>query len=495
MAIRKATQFPGAMPEEIAFARRHAVVRRASLRPNGALFVAVVISLLLFLPPVLVGWRVSAIGGYSGFALAVAAGGVVSVLVTLLAARAWLLFSSGDRLFADATLTGWVRRGRAERQIAIARETFDDPDVAVIPLHVDRLIRVAGSVEARDARTHRHSGRVALHAAGAGKRLELNPAELKRLKAAAKLHDVGALRAPVLLEPTTEERLALALASADLVEFTGDRQLIAALRHQHENFDGSGLPDGLSGDAIPLTARIIAVADAYDTVARERGQIQAIAELNVGAGSKFDPDVVEAFVADAYASPVSALRGALAGMLPRASQGAAELLRGSASIAAAASIATTAVVATGVGAPPPTRDTESAASTNAAAASPLSSTTTSSNSTVSDKARRRAGNKRSDSNSDVAEGKKDAAVENQNGQPGSSDVRAQTGGDDASALGQKNSPSANAPVQQLTENVGQTIDNTTGAVDQSVTDTVDQTTQQVGGTVDQVVGGLTGQKK
>jgi hypothetical protein len=505
MATRRATQFPGAMPEEIAFARRHAAVRRASLRPNGAFFVAVMISLLLFVPPVLVGWRVGEIGGISGFALAIAAGGVISVLVTLLAARAWLLLSPSDRLFADATMTGWVRRGRAERKMAIARETFDDPNVASIPLHVDRLIGFAGAVEARDARTHRHSNRVALHAANTGKHLGLNAEELTRLKAAAKLHDVGALRVSASAEPSADEGLALALAGAELVEFTGDRRLVAALKHRHEHFDGSGLPDGLSGDAIPLTARIIAVADAYDTVARERGQTQAIADLNAGAGSRFDPDVVEAFVADAQASPVSAVRGAFVGMIPRASQGAAELIRGTAGVAAAATIATTAVVATGVGAPPPQRDTESAASakTAAAVATTTAGNSTSINSDVSDKVRHRAGNKDGDPRSGTTENtNKDGKVKANDGGSGSSGSNEQSSKSDApsssSGSGQKDPPAASGPVQDLTDTVDQTVQNTTDTVDQvvtDVTDTVDQTTKTVGGTVNGVVGGLTGSKK
>jgi hypothetical protein len=503
MAIRRArkelsTAFPGAMPEEIAFARRHAVVRRASLRLDGAFFVAAVISLLLFVPPVLVGWRVGERGGGSGFAMAIVAGGVISVLVTLLAARAWLIFSPGDRLFADATLTGWIRRARARRQIAIAREIFDDPYVAAIPLHVDRLTGFASSIEARNARTHRHSGRVAIQAVAIGKRLGLNSEELTRLKAAAKLHDVGALRARVWLEPTDEERLAVALAGAELVGFTGDRRLIAALRHQHENFDGSGSPDGLSGDAIPLTARIIAVADAYDTVAREHGQTQAIAGLNEGAGSKFDPDVVEALIASTLASPASALRGAVAGVIPRASQGALELLRGSASIAAAATIATTAVVASGVGTSPPARDTQSAASTGTVAAVAASTLATdTADSTGPGKAHKGSGlendttkSPRSDSEST------DGTVKAHDGQ-GAPAGKAEESSH-AESPAEKKSPSATAPVEQLTDTVGETVGGTTQTLDNvvtDVTDTVDQTTQQVTGTVDNVVGGLTGPKK
>jgi hypothetical protein len=490
------------MPEEIAFARRRTGARRASLRLDGRFFLAALISLLLFVPPVLVGWKVGSGGGITGFAMAIVAGGIVSVLVTLLAARVYMRVTPGDRLFADATLTGWVRRGRAERQVAVAQEIFDDPNVASIPLHVDRLINVAGSIEARDARTHRHSGRVALHAVGAGKHLGLNAEELARLKAAAKLHDVGALRKPIWAEPTDEEALAVALASADLVEFTGDRRLISALRHQHEHFDGSGLPDGLAGDAIPLTARVIAVADAYDTVTRERGQAAAMAELNAGAGSKFDPDVVEAFAADAQASPLSALRGAVAGVIPRAEQGVVEILRGSASVAAAASIATTAVVATGVGVAPPVRDHDSASPAGAATAAVVTRAPgTSSDSKSSEKVRHRSGVKRkSDAKEKVESKSENGTVKAKGTNPGGTSggneqsSKSDSGSSNSSANPTK-SPSATQPVEDVVTGVGQTVDNTVDTVDQVVTDVVDtvnQTTQNVGGTVDGVVGGLTG---
>jgi hypothetical protein len=492
------------MPEEIAFARRQSVVRRASLRPDAALGGAVVISLLLFVPPVLVGWKVGGIGGLSGFALAVAAGGVVSVLITLLVARAWLRVSSGDRMFADATLTGWIRRGRAERQLAVARESFEDPNVASIPLHVDRLVGYAKAVEARDARTHRHSSRVALRAASIGNHLGLTADELTRLKAAARLHDVGALREPAWAEPTDEERLALALAGAELVGFTGDRRLVAALKHQNENFDGSGLPDGLSGDAIPLMSRIIAVANAYDMVAREQGQAAALAQLNTDAGSKFDPKVVEAFAADSQASPMSALRGAAAGMLPRASQGAIDVLRGAASVAAAATVATTAVVASGVGiAPSPAHNNSVAANKKPSAA--VAGTATTANrapsTPSSKKVRRRSasdGRAKADATRPGGARAGNPTPAPHDSQPGSS----QGGGEPkvGDKLPAVKTPSLNdvpAAAPDATGNLGGTINDTTDTTEQAVggvLDTVDQTSKQVTGTVDNVVGGLTGTK-
>ena len=73
-------------------------------------------------------------------------------------------------------------------------------------------------------------------------------------------------------------------------------------RSHHESFDGSGYPDGLTGEAIPLAARILAVADSYDAMVSRRpyrparGHAAAVAEIRAGAGGRFDPVVVEAFL-------------------------------------------------------------------------------------------------------------------------------------------------------------------------------------------------------
>jgi hypothetical protein len=485
MAIRRAIQFPGAMPEEIAFARQRRTVRRASLRVDGTFALALAISFVLILAPALIGWSVGRIGGVTGMAMAVLAGSVVSVLLTFLAARAYVRFSKSDRLFPDATISGWLRRARAERSIAQARELFSDPNVAPIELHVEKLIKMAKALEARDARTHKHSNRVALHAVAAGEELGLSKNELIRLRATAKLHALG----------------------PDLIEFTGDREMISALRHQEEHFDGSGGPDGLRGERIPLMSRIIAVANEYDSVARAQNQAAGFAALQDGEGTRFDPIVVEAFVAAAQASPATALRGAFVGAFPRAAQGAADLLRGSAGVVAAASIATTAVVAGGgIAAPPHKHHSHHAGTVQAATVTGLFSGNSSGGSgSHSSTGHNRAVAHVKGTVPDTARG---GSKDSSNPQSHNGTTDASKGGDATSAspsadnptssekAAEKQSPSS-TPVQDIADDVGQTVDNTTqtvgGVVDNvtgTVNDTVDNTTKTVGG----VVGGLTGNK-
>jgi hypothetical protein len=466
------------MPEEIAFARQRQQTRRNSFRADGSFAFALAISGVLLLVPALVGWNVGKIGGAAGLALAVLAGATISVLLTFTAARAWLRFSKSDRIFPDATLTGWIRRARAERSVAHARELFSDPSVAPIELHVEKLIALANSMEARDARTHRHSRRVALNAVAAGEELGLSETELTRLRAAAMLHDLG----------------------PDLIEFTGDREMISALRHQEEHFDGSGEPDRLRGERIPLMSRIIAVANEYDLVAREQNQAAAFAALAAGEGSRFDPIVVEALIAAAQASPATALRGAFVGAFPRAAQGAADLLRGSAGVVAAASIATTAVVAgTAASTPPQKHSSQSAGQTSAAAASAgavAGSQTSTGKKQASGQGRDSAPTSEHGTAKNTTE--KHSSTPTTGGTKGadaapSSSTETKSGGGESTPQ-KKSTPT---PVQDLTQGVDDTVDNTTqtvGGVVDDVTKTVDDTVNNTTGTVNGVVGGLTGKK-
>lgn len=485
------------MPEEIAFARRRPARRYHLPRVDGAFAAALLISFLLVVPPVLLGWSLARGDDYIGIVLAVLAGGVASMIVTFLAARAWLRFSPSDRLFADATITGWLRTYRAERQVARAREIFDDPNIAPIELHVDRLVTIAHSLEARDARTHRHSIRVAMRAAATAKELGLDADEIARVRAAAKLHDIGALNVPNWVGATNQERAEVARAGASLLGFTGDRELVSAIRHQHELYDGTGTPDGLKGAAIPLTARIIAVADAYDLAAAERGQRSALAELREGAGSRFDPDVVDALAADAMSNPTAALRGAVSGAFPRAAQGAADLVRGTASVAAAASIATTAVVAGGAGVQPAKHDGRAdVQAATVASAAPVALRSGAGGSSGSGGSRKH----------DTSKAKSDAPGADRQ-EPGSNPAAGDapgsghlggSGGDDGSGGGSTHAdkPAAD-PVKDLTDNVSDTVDSTTQTVDdtvQGVVDTVDDTVKNTTDTVNGVVGGLTGNK-
>ena len=167
---------------------------------------------------------------------------------------------------------------------------------------------LARAVDARDAYTGSHSQRVAELAARMARRLELPDEEVELTRLAASLHDLGKLAIPeeILRKPgplTEPERMVLERhpqIGFRMLESLGVDPVAEWVLHHHERWDGSGYPDGLPGERIPLGARIIFVADAYDAMTSERVYRrrvlpeQAVAELQRCAGTQFDPEIVDA---------------------------------------------------------------------------------------------------------------------------------------------------------------------------------------------------------
>ena len=167
---------------------------------------------------------------------------------------------------------------------------------------------LARAVDARDVYTGSHSQRVADLAARTARRLGLPDEDIELTRLAASLHDLGKLAIPeeILRKPgplTEPERMVLERhpqIGFRMLESLGVDPVADWVLHHHERWDGSGYPDGLPGDQIPLGARIIFVADAYDAMTSERvyrrrvAPEHAIAELERCAGSQFDPEIVAA---------------------------------------------------------------------------------------------------------------------------------------------------------------------------------------------------------
>jgi putative nucleotidyltransferase with HDIG domain len=171
---------------------------------------------------------------------------------------------------------------------------------------------LAIAVDAKDQVTHGHIRRVQRHTIALARALGMtDPIELKALEAASLLHDVGKLAVPdyVLNKPgalsrSEFERIKLhAVKGAEIlaaVEFP--YPVVPTVRHHHEQWNGKGYPDGLSGDAIPLGARILTVVDCFDAVTSDRPyrrkltDDEAIEILETRRGTMYDPRVVDAFI-------------------------------------------------------------------------------------------------------------------------------------------------------------------------------------------------------
>jgi diguanylate cyclase (GGDEF)-like protein len=171
---------------------------------------------------------------------------------------------------------------------------------------------LAKAVDARDVYAGSHSERVAELAARIASRLALDGEMIELTRLAASLHDLGKLAIPeeILRKPgslTDSERLVLERhpqIGFRMLESLGVDPVAQWVLHHHERWDGAGYPNGLPGEEIPLGARIIFVADAYDAMTSDRVYGQrlaaddAMAELRRCAGSQFDPDVVSALAAE-----------------------------------------------------------------------------------------------------------------------------------------------------------------------------------------------------
>jgi putative nucleotidyltransferase with HDIG domain len=190
---------------------------------------------------------------------------------------------------------------------------------------VTQLLALSEALVRKDADTALHSRKVAALAERVGTRLGLFGQHLRALRWAALLHDVGkievrdeVLRKPgALTDAEFEEIKAHAAGGALMVKrvpfFANVHPLV---RWSHERYDGRGYPDGLSGDRIPLGARVICACDAFDAMISDRPYRRAmttraaVRELQAAAGSQFDPDVVDALVTEVSAPALADARSA-----------------------------------------------------------------------------------------------------------------------------------------------------------------------------------------
>jgi diguanylate cyclase (GGDEF)-like protein len=184
------------------------------------------------------------------------------------------------------------------------------------PRELSWAAALARAVDVRMAAAHAHSSAVAAYAAMIGSRFGWDEGRLTPLRLAAMLHDVGKIAVPeaILRKPgtLTRDEMALvrthaAVGAGMVAQIQGVEAITPWIRHSHEHVDGSGYPDGLSSESIPLESRILLVADAFDAMTSERGYRdamtveEALAELHRFAGTQFDARCVQA-LADALAA-------------------------------------------------------------------------------------------------------------------------------------------------------------------------------------------------
>jgi HD-GYP domain-containing protein (c-di-GMP phosphodiesterase class II) len=179
-------------------------------------------------------------------------------------------------------------------------------------LFVNSVRMLAAAIDAKDPYTRGHSERVARYSIGIGKNLSLPDKEMRNLRISALLHDVGKigiddriLRKPGALSDD-EFEVMKGHPSKGAAIMSGVAQLIdivPGMKYHHEKWSGGGYPDGLEGEQIPMQARIVAIADTFDAMTTNRPYQKAmevgyvVEKIKSFAGTRFDPRVVDAFVA------------------------------------------------------------------------------------------------------------------------------------------------------------------------------------------------------
>lgn len=179
-------------------------------------------------------------------------------------------------------------------------------------LYLSSIHTLVRALEAKDPHTRGHSDRVAEYAMALRARVGGVPSESLRI--GAQLHDVGKIGittgilrkdGPLSIEEFEQVRRHPTIGVEILSPLMEDREALGVVHHHHERWDGAGYPDGLAGEAIPMGARIVAVADSFDAMISSRPyragrtREKAVAELEAEAGRQFDPAVVR-FAAETF---------------------------------------------------------------------------------------------------------------------------------------------------------------------------------------------------
>jgi putative nucleotidyltransferase with HDIG domain len=214
----------------------------------------------------------------------------------------------------------------AAGSLAAILQDVSVPDI-LADLDLRTIAAIGAAAEIKDPYIRKHQERVSQWAAALAEEMGLPLEQVHDIRVAGLLHDLGKVTVSehILNKPgklTQEEYAKIkehsALGAMIVAHVEGLQRLVKIVRHHHERFDGKGYPDGLAGEDIPREARILGVVDVFDAMTHQRSyrkalsKAEAMAELERGAGTQFDPAAVKAFLAllkkrgDDLACPVHA---------------------------------------------------------------------------------------------------------------------------------------------------------------------------------------------
>jgi len=227
------------------------------------------------------------------------------------------LFATGPDAFEEIyqrlkQFTESLAATEAGNGVTVAQEVPEDTGPQALPQAVlDTVTSLAFAIDAKDHYTQGHSQKVSAYAALIAEAMEMSDAEIDEIRLGAVLHDIGKVGIPeqILnksgpLNPDEWETMKshVVFGAKILEPLKPLARIREMVHHHHEYFDGSGYPEALRAEQIPLGARIVAVADAYDTITSDRtykkgrSAEEALAELERCANAQFDARIVEIFV-------------------------------------------------------------------------------------------------------------------------------------------------------------------------------------------------------
>ena len=231
----------------------------------------------------------------------------------------WWLYHAMYAVAFAVLFAGWaIETRRAGTLSAIADALSMRDALAALNRGLESpILELVDAIEIKDMQTLGHVRRVSGYALAIGQQLNLSQGDLRALVLAAEMHDVGKISIPNSLlakpGPLTDEEFALikthTVRGHEIAsKVAALEKLAGVIRHHHERYDGTGYPDAVAGDSIPLLSRIITVADSYDAMTSPRPYRDALdhgdamARLREGKGKQFDPACVSAFEAVMTAS-------------------------------------------------------------------------------------------------------------------------------------------------------------------------------------------------
>jgi putative nucleotidyltransferase with HDIG domain len=222
-----------------------------------------------------------------------------------------LAFVAIPLLAAHLSYSLYARQGQLIDQLTASNSSFEDANRRLRRVNLSFAAAMVRALDARDAYTAGHSATVAVYSRDIAREMGMDDREVDLVHLTGLVHDIGKIgvRAEVLEKTSAlndtewaEMRRHSEIGANILIEVEDYQEVSRIVRSHHERFDGAGYPDGLARDEIPLLARVIAVADAYNAMTTIRPYRNAmtpevaIEQLVNGRGSQFQAELVDAFV-------------------------------------------------------------------------------------------------------------------------------------------------------------------------------------------------------